>query len=203
MSQRSTNTRLEARLPRLALDRTPQNLPVPLGGLVPAHHHESWLTRNMRRQQARILSVSGLALGVIGGWLAVATPSLPVYADENGVHVGELTLLPLQHQPQGMHVYTGSVAFVVIDVSPRQTRASAVTTLNGVSVSGVCHLMRAGGGDAREKCAFSVRGTALHSTDVFDSSTHTWRRTYSDGRTASFGVPPGKSVVPIPIPLGR
>ena len=204
MSPRSTNARIETRSPRLRLDRTPQNLPVPLGGLVPAHRNESRLSRNWRRQRARILSVAGLMLAVAGGWLAVATPSLPVYADGRGVHVGEVTLVPLQHQlQQGVRVYTGAVAFAVVDVSPRQVRASAVTTMNGVSVSGVCHLVRTGGGDAREDCAFSVHGATLHSIDVFDSSSHTWRRTYSDGRTASFAVPPGASVVPVPIPLGR
>jgi hypothetical protein len=186
------------------LDRTPQNLPVPLGGWSPAHHDESRLSRTWRRQRARILTAGGLVLGVVGGWLAVAAPSVAVYADGASVHIGAVTLLPVRQQPtQGVRVYTGAVAFVVVDVSPRETRASAVTLLNGVSVNGVCRLTRTGGAGAREECAFSVRGTALRSTDLFDSSSHTWRRTYSDGRTATFNVPPGTSVVPIPIPLGR
>jgi hypothetical protein len=186
------------------LDRTPQNLPVPLGGLSPAHRDESRLTRTWRRQQARILTAGGVVLGVVGGWLAVAAPSVSVYTDGKSVHIGTVTLLPLREQPnQGVRVYTGAVAFVAVDVSRRETRASAVTSLNGVSVNGVCHLTRTGGEDAREECAFSVNGRALRSIDLFDSSTHTWRRTYSDGRTATFNVPPGTSVVPIPIPLGR
>jgi hypothetical protein len=186
------------------LDRTPQNLPVPLGGFSPAHREESRLSRTWRRQQSRILTAGGLVLGVVGGWLAIATPSVSVYADGKSVHIGTVTLLPL-HEPlnQGVRVYTGAAAFVVVDVSPREIRASAVTSLNGVSVDGVCHLTRTGGDDAREECAFSVHGTALRSTDLFDSSTHIWRRTYSDGRTATFNVPPGTSIVPVPIPLGR
>jgi hypothetical protein len=186
------------------LDRTPQNLPVPLGGWSPAHHGESRLSRNWRRQQARILTAGGLVLGVVGGWLAIAAPSVSVYADGTSVHIGAVTLLPARQQAnQGIRVYTGAVAFVVVDVSPRETRASAVTSLNGVSVNGVCRLRRTGGEDAREECAFSVHGRALRSIDLFDSSTHTWRRSYSDGRSATFNVPPGTSVVPIPIPLGR
>ena len=195
--------RIEA-LSRSMLDRTPQNLPVPLGGLSPAHRDESRLSRNWRRRQARILTAGGLVLSVVGGWLAIAMPSVSVYADGKSVHIGSLTLLPLHERSnQGMRVYTGAVAFGLVDVSASEVRASAVTSLNGAPVNGVCRLTRTGGADAREECAFSVRGTALRSTDLFDSSSHTWRRTYSDGRTATFNVPPGTSVVPIPIPLGR
>jgi hypothetical protein len=186
------------------LDRTPQNLPVPLGGLSPAHRDESRVSRNWRRQQARILTAGGLVLSVVGGWLAIATPSVSVYADGKNVHIGSFTLLPLHERlNQGVRVYTGAAAFVLVEVSASEVRASAVTSLNGASVNGVCHLTRTGGADAREECAFSVRRTALRSTDLFDSSSHTWHRTYSDGRTATFNVPPGTSVVPIPIPLGR
>ena len=190
--------------PPTTLDRAPQHLPVPLGGLAPAHRNEPRLSRTWRVQQARIISVGGLTLSLVGGWLAVATPAISIYADGSSIHVGDVTLLPLHDQRNpGVRVYTGAVAFVLVDINPREVRAAAVTSLNGLSVNGVCRMARVGRGGAREDCAFSVHGTTLHSTDLFDPPAHSWHRTYADGRTATFNVPPGTSLVPVPIPLGR
>ena len=190
--------------PPTTLDRAPQHLPVPLGGLAPAHRNEPRLSRTWRVQQTRIISAGGLMLGLLGGWLAVATPAISVYADGTSIHVGDVTLLPLHEQRSpGVRVYTGAVAFVLVDLNPHEVRAAAVTSLNGLSVNGVCHLTRAGRGGGREDCAFRVHGTTLRSTDLFDPSDHSWHRTYADGRTTTFNVPPGTSLVPVPIPLGR
>src|ERR1700736_4465734 len=123
--------------PPTTLDRAPQHLPVPLGGLAPAHRNEPRLSRTWRVQQTRIISAGGLMLGLLGGWLAVATPAISVYADGTSIHVGDVTLLPLHEQRSpGVRVYTGAVAFVLVDLNPHDVRAAAVTSLHGLSVNG-------------------------------------------------------------------
>ena len=79
--------------PQTTLDRAPQHLPVPLGGLAPAHRNEPRLSRTWRVQQTRIISAGGLMLGLVGGWLAVATPAISVYADGSSDEIGSCGLL--------------------------------------------------------------------------------------------------------------
>lgn len=100
-----------------------------------------------------------------------------------------------------MHVYTGAAAYVLFDQGSTW-RAAALTVLNGRPTRGTCRMMFTPGGAAAQ-CHFTTGDTMLTSSDVYVAGERHWCRTYSDGRTAVFDVPPAAGVIPVPLPLGR
>jgi hypothetical protein len=184
-----------------ALDRAPQILPVPLGGLAPAHRHATALKRIVRRHRSTPLLALALAAGAGGVWLSTTSRTFEAGQDAAGVHVDDLTLTPGVQSVAGTRIFTGA-ATMVITTASGVIRSGAVMTWNGVSTTGRCTLRRDAAG-ASETCMFSMGATQLTSVDRFDVTTRTWKRRYGDGVEITIAVPTGTELMPVPFPLAR
>ncbi len=184
-----------------SLDRSPQTLPVPLGGLAPVHRHTTALKRMMRRHRSAPLLALGLVAAAGGVWLS--TPSgFQAGRDRAGVHIDDLLLSRVADTVAGTEIFTGSATLVIKTVA-EVSRSGAVMAWNGVPTTGRCVLIHATSADTRETCDFTIGATRLTAVDGFDPVTRTWVRRYDDGREITIDVPTGASLVPIPFPLGR
>lgn len=187
--------------PAGALDRAPQILPVPLGGLAPAHRRTTALKRIVRRHRSTPLLALAFAAGAGGVWLSTASRTFEAGRDAAGVHVDGLTLTPAVQSVAGTQIFTGAAAMVITTASG-VIRGGAVMTWNGVSATGRCTLRRDAAG-VSETCMYSMGTTRLTSVDRFDATTRTWKRRYGDGVEITMTVPTGTQLIPVPFPLAR
>jgi hypothetical protein len=183
------------------LDRLAQYLPVPLGGLAPAHRKRRALAAFWHRRGGLILGSLGLLAAGAGLWFQASPRSINVYSDRVGVHIGDVQLREASADAM-LRVFSGDAAWAVQRVDRGRLYAGGSAILNGRQTSGHCQLSTAEM-VTRETCTFSIDGAQLTSDDRFDSHARRWQRTYSDGRQAYFVVPEGGDVVPVPLPLGR
>lgn len=189
--------------PITALDRAPQILPVPLGGLTPARHRTSRLSLLWRRHQSTALTALALVVSVLGVWLATSSGSFAVDVTAREVRVDGFVLTPSLPQPEkGVRVFTGKATLAISAVGPGETVAGAVMTWGGVSTTGRC-VLRVLASTASEACQFTIGDTEVTSLDRFDVPTRTWQRRYGDGGEVAIAVPAGSALIPIPFPLGR
>jgi hypothetical protein len=184
-----------------ALDRAPQILPVPLGGLAPAHRRSTALKRIVRRYRSIPLLALAFAAGAGGVWLSSTSGTFEAGQDAAGVHVDGLTLTPAVQSVAGTQVFTGAATIVIMTASG-EIRSGAVMTWNGVSTTGRCTLRRGVAG-VSETCMFSMGATRLTSIDRFDAATRTWQRHYGDDVDIMISVPTGTRLMPVPFPLAR
>jgi hypothetical protein len=189
--------------PITALDRAPQILPVPLGGLTPARHRTSRLALLWRRYQSTALTAMALAAIALGVWLALSPGSFAVDATARGVRIDDFVLNPLPLQPeQGVRVFTGKASLAISDAGPGETAAGAVMTWGGLPATGRC-VLRVFASTASDACEFTIGDAAVTSLDTFDFRARTWRRRYGDGGEVAITVAAGSALIPIPFPLGR
>jgi hypothetical protein len=186
-----------------ALDRTPQILPIPLGGLTPVRRRSSVVLRRFRRHESTALLA--LACVATGGavWLSTSSRSFTVEMTASGLRVDDLVLTASTRQSVGgMRVFTGQASVALAVVESGSMRAAAVMTLNGVEATGQCesHVLST---TASETCQFKSGGAGLTSTATFDFGSRTWDRRYSDGIEVTIMVPRGSELIPIPFPLGH
>ena len=184
-------------------DRASQYLAIPLSGLVPVHSHRAPHVSYWRRRSTAIMTWCALVASTLGAWLAVAAPPSQVYEDAAGVHIGPALLAARSSSPLPGYAYFSGGASLLLRDDAGIEKASAAAVVNGQRAAGVCLLNAAARGAFVESCSFIVGGHRLTSSDVYDPHRHRWLRTYSDGVTAEFLVPPGGSVLPIPLPLGH
>lgn len=185
-----------------ALPRRSQHLTIPLGGLAPAHRERSGLARLWRRHSAAALTAGGCAAAAAAVFVATGPHPMSVFSDASSLHIGASTLQRLASTAApGYITYSGDAAVLVAGEGPA-TRTAGAATLGGATATGWCIPARTASAEA-DRCSFSSGGTRLTSLDVFDQHSRVWRRTYSDGISAVFEVPPGGRPVPIPLPLGR
>lgn len=184
-----------------SLDRSPQTLPVPLGGLAPAHRHTTALRRTLRRHRSAPIVALGLVAAAGGVWLS--TPSgFQAGRDQAGVQVGELTLSRTRQTAAGTEIFTGR-ATLVITTAAGVSRGGAVMTWNGVPATGRCVLVHGVSAATSETCDFTMGARRLTAVDRFDPAIRTWRRRYDDGDEITIALPAGASLIPLPFPLGR
>lgn len=186
-----------------ALDRTPQLLPVPLGGLTPVRRHPSTLFRLWRHHHTMAMTVTALLAGSVGVWLATTPVASSVVMTAAGVQVDGVALtLATSRTGSSLHIYTGPASLAIRTSSGRNSSAGAVMTWGGLATTGRCLLVATGAG-ASDACEFRVGSARLSSTDTFDARTHLWHRSYSDGVAVTIAVPAGSTLIPIPFPLGH
>lgn len=187
----------------VVLERTAQNVPVPIGSLSPVRRDPSGFRRWLRRNRGRCVMASGLLLTGAGVLLALMPSSLSVYMDRGTVHIGSLELHEMRGEASAQ-VFTGAMTLALTSDGSRIVRGAGVATMNGAHVSGVCDVT-ASGARLAESCRFWVAGrtTVLTASDTFDAASRTWLRRYSDGVTVTFSVPQDGQMVPIPVPLGH
>jgi hypothetical protein len=151
-------------------------------------------------------SVPTLALALIsaatGVWLSTAPRSFDAGQDSAGVHVDGTTLTRVAEPAVRAQVFTGDATLVIDAASSGVVTAAAVMTWNGLSATVRCAFRRSGTGGV-ETCLYELGSQRLTSTDRFDASARIWYRHYSDGVVVTISVPRGRTVVPVPFPLGR
>jgi hypothetical protein len=184
-----------------SLDRAPQTLPIPLGGLAPAHRHTGALRRGLRRHRTTPLLAIGLAASTIGVLLSAGSPAFEVGIDAAGLHIDGMTLSPIAESAPGSRIFSGA-ATIAITTAPDAVRAGSVMTWNGFLATGRCVLRRSSGG-ATETCVYSIGTRRLTSVDRFVDRTDTWSRHYTDGVDISIGVSAAATLIPLPFPFGR
>jgi hypothetical protein len=182
--------------------RAAQYVPLTIGGLEPAHRVVSPWIRAWRRNATLLLTAAALVLAAAGVLVSVAPRTVSVYADASHVYVGNVTLTRATSSPVVGYMMYGGSAVVLLSSAHPVDRAAGAATLGGVHVSGTCS-RAAQTATLSERCTFTVGGARETSTDVFDSQSRVWRRTYSDRETVAFAVPAVQTVIPIPLPLGR
>ncbi|HUZ71021.1 MAG TPA: hypothetical protein VMU65_15035 [Candidatus Saccharimonadales bacterium] len=188
---------------RLALDRSPQVLPVPLGGLTPARRHPSTLLRHWWRHQPKVMMAMALVAGICSVWLALIPPSFTIAMDATGVHVDGAVLRAATPQSVlGMRVFRGPASLAITASRGGASRAGAVMTWGGVVTTGRCVLVVIATG-ASDTCRFTMGSARLSARDTFDARAHIWHRVYGDGADVTIAVPAGSPLIPIPFPLGH
>lgn len=194
-----------ARAPNpIALDRSPQTLPVPLGGLRPARRNPSTLLRQWRRHQPKVMIVTALVVGVCGVWLSVTPTTFTVAMTVAGVMVDGARLTPLQRQtPDGVEVFVGPASLAITRGRGDGTsRAGAVMSWGGVAATGQCVLVVLSTG-ASDACRFMIGASRLTAIDTYDARNRVWHRQYQDGLDVTIALPSGTPLIPIPFPLGH
>ncbi len=199
---------------RALIDRTPQNLPLPLGGLRSfrqkrrPHAARKW----WRRYSPGILTWIGLLAAVAGAYLSWTQQAVSVYITPEGssIHIGNSVLTR-----QTDSLFVGDAAMVIVPIPAHgltgtTTLATASTYSHNHNVAGWCNMTPSTGTTpSSETCRFWI-GTPItseptfKSTDTFDTKTGHWTRRYTDGLTVEIAVPSGKGgIVPVPFPVGR
>jgi hypothetical protein len=186
-----------------ALDRTPQILPIPLGGLTPVRRRSSVVLRRFRRHQSTaLLALAGVAIAC-AVWLSMTSRSFTVEMTASGLRVDEVVLTASTPRfVGGLRVFTGPASVALTAGESGSMRAAAVMTFNGVKTTGQCE-SHVSSRTASEACQFKGGGAGLTSTATFDFRSRTWDRRYSDGIEVTIMVPTGSELIPIPFPLGH
>jgi hypothetical protein len=187
------------------IDRQPQNLPVPLGGMTPLRVTRSRFRRRPRVAPSTVCVAVGLASAAAGTALLLAPAPVAVSLQGERLQVGGMTLTAVgSPRASGPVLFFGGASYVLIEHNDRTATAAAVWTSGGVTSSGVCHLHPQGDRLIDECSVTSSSGAALTAVDLLDPARGSaWQRTYSDGSRVTIAVPPDGAAVPVPFPIGR
>jgi len=191
-----------------AIDRDPQQLPVPLGDLRPRWRSRGApaTVRLWRRRGPDAVAALGLLLAAAAVLITVTRPPLGVYLQDGSVEVAGMTLLhPADNGGlQSGLLYDGPATLLLVPQPDGSMVAAGVTYLDGSEVTGVCHLGPPTRAEVTERCQLRIGSAAVSCEDVlsFDGQGD-WERRCSDGQQLSVSVPPGATVIPMPFPLGR
>jgi hypothetical protein len=184
------------------IDRDPQNLPVPLGGMAPVRSMPNRRHRRLRVHEAAVLSALGATAAVVGLILLLIPSPVAVSLFGDRVDVGAMVLKEAGSGP-GVWRYEGEASYVLAEHADGSASAAAAWMSSGSRSSGVCALRRAGT-RLLDECAFTSSGGRLTSVDLLDPATGSvWLRTYADGTRVTIAVSPDGGAVPVPFPIGR
>jgi hypothetical protein len=186
------------------VDRDPQNLLVPLGGMAPARAER----RRAVRRWWPDTSTSLLGIGVVGGaigvglLLAPAPDAVALMGDHLQVGGMVLSAVASSGDPRTLR-FSGDASYVLVLGPDGPSRAAAVWTTGGTVSSGVCAL-HGDGSRLVDDCSFTSRAGRFSSVDVLDTALGPrWERTYDDGARVTIPVSAGGGAVPVPFPLGH
>ncbi|MDQ6855939.1 MAG: hypothetical protein M3Z57_02545 [Candidatus Dormibacteraeota bacterium] len=186
------------------IDRAPQNLHIPLGGMAPVRVNPPHRARIPRLDMSRLLLGVGVVASAVGLWLLVAPAPVSVSLVGDRLEVGGMILTAVAPTAQSQPLrYEGDASYVLAEHTDGSAVAAAAWISGGVRSTGVCRLRRQG---VRliDECTFAVGGGHLTSVDVLDPARGpVWQRTYGDGGRATIGVLPEGGAVPVPFPIGR
>ena len=199
------------------LDRTPQSIPMPVGGFAPVRQRRrasAW-ARWWWRNSARTVTTVGLVAAVAGAWLALTQPPPAIGLVGGGVSVAGSVLAAAPEQPSRPSTPNGTVmawgggsapAYVlnILQVPAGTLVATAAGSFGGRPFPGRCSLVDHYPEAITESCTFDLAGARLSAEDTrpFDGNNR-WARRYSDGSQTTIAVPDGGAVIPVPFPFGR
>ena len=186
------------------IDRAPQNLPVPLGGMAPVRVNPPRRARVPRLGLTTLLIGAGAVSGAVGLGLLAATPSVSVSLVGDRLEVGGMVLTAVGPTVEShATLYSGDASYVLAEHSDGTAAAAAAWALGGARSTGLCSLHR-DGVRLIDECVFALGGARLTSVDVLDPALgSTWQRTYSDGGRVTIGVAAQGGAVPVAFPIGR
>lgn len=183
------------------VERSAQNLPVPIGGTAPVHlsrrgRHLTWPAIDA------LASAAGLGAAVTGLALLGAPRVTAVAMVDQRVTVGAISLTETGAVGgTGQVAYGGAVSYVLRRGTDGSAVAAAAWNAPGGMSDGVCH-MSAPGPTVTDRCVFHAPGTLLTSVDVLQrGSRATWQRTYDDGFRVTIAISPGGAAIPMPFPI--
>lgn len=183
--------------------RATQYLAIPLAEFVPSHRSVSPWLRAWWRNGTGLLTGGAVLCAAAGVAISVTPRAMAVDADASHIYLGSVALTRATASPvPGYTMYRGT-AVILLSKDQVTSRSAGAATLNGVPSSGSCTQIAVQSTTLTERCSFSVGPARITSLDSFDSAARLWRRTYSDGERAQFAVAAGRTVIPIPLPLGR
>ena len=183
--------------------RATQYLAIPLADFVPSHRPVSPWIRAWWRNGTALLTAGAVLCATAGVVISTTPRAVPVYADASHVYLGSVALTRAPESPVPGYTMYGGTGVILLSNAQVTARAAGAATVNGVRASGACTQVAVRGTTLTERCSFSVGRARITSLDSFDSGARLWRRTYSDGETVQFAVAAGRTVIPIPLPLGR
>ena len=180
----------------------PQNIPLPVGGFVPARSHQRrhvsarWWYRNL----PSLIAGAGLVAAASGALLSLSPAAVPVFAGPQAVRVAESVLTT-----DGPGVYGGrGQAALVLTQTAQVSRGAASAVVGGLHMTGFCFMTHPRPNRYDDACTFVLGSSSFESDDVLllDRS-RAWARRYSDGRQVRIEVPVGSEVIPVPFPVGH
>ena len=159
----------------------------------PARARQLWRRTWLQRHRSGLTLTAAVGLAALAVRVATITPSVAVFVDRAGYHIGDRVMVRQDGQ-----LFTGDAAIALVQDGALM-RAGASTMYEGQHTTGHCVMS----GDS-EACVFSIGTVLLSSEDRLDrAGGHVaWERSYHDGRTVRIPIPEGNPV-PVPLPLGR
>ncbi len=185
------------------IDRDPQNLPIPLGGMAPVRIRRHRWRRALHSPLSTVVLAVGALCGVAGllALLAPQTVAVSLFGDR--LEVGGMTLREVSPPSAQLRRFAGDASYVLAERGHGTATAAAAWTSAGVRSHGLCTLQPQGL-LLVEECSFVMGVQHLTSVDVLDpASGSAWQRTYSDGTRVTIAVAPNGAAAPIPFPVGR
>ena len=186
------------------IERDPQNLPIPLGGMAPVRVRRPRLRRALRLRLSTIALAFGVLCGATGLAMLLAPQTVAVSLSGDRFQVGGMSLREV-NQPAGdqLRRFEGDASYVLAERGHGTAIAAAAWTSAGAPSQGVCTL-RPQGRLLVEECSFVMGVRHLTSVDVLDPAKGSaWQRTYSDGARVTIAVAQNGAAAPIPFPVGR
>lgn len=186
------------------IDRNPQNLPIPLGGVAPVWVWRRARRRLLRRSAPSVARALAAVMALAGLTLLLLPNRSDAYMDSRGIHVGAMTLTAAGFDPHtGLMRFSGAASYALVEPGGGSARASASWTSAGVTASGWCSL-RTEPARLVDECTFDLPAGRTTSVDVLNLAAGSlWQRTYSDGEQVEIGVAANGAVIPVPFAIGR
>lgn len=180
------------------INRTPQALPVPLGGMLPVHSAAGTPTWTRARVRARLTGICGIAMGLAGIVLVGARPGTAVYAQDGVLHVGA-TALHLLSESDVRAEFAGDATYVLRE-TPDGVDVEASWTQSGVTESTEC-VEPDPSDPSTVACHMTSGAASLSWIDRFNAAAGEWHRRYGDGRETDIAVPAGGAAFPVAFPI--
>jgi hypothetical protein len=186
------------------IDRTPQNIPLPLGGMAPVRVRRSARTRAIRTRAHVVTAGAAVCCAAAGVTLLAAPTTVPAALLGGRIEVGSMSLREVGAAPQtGTFLYGGDASLALTERGDGSARASAAWIADGALSSGTCDLRR-DGSRLIDDCSFTGPPGTTTSVDVLDPARGAgWQRTYRDGARVTIAVPADGAAIPVPFPIGR
>jgi hypothetical protein len=186
------------------INRDPQNVPLPLGGMAPVRVQRPRRRRAIREWAVGFVLAVGLGCAATGIALLLLPRSDSVELRADRVQVGTMVLTRVGAAgATSPALYVGEASYVLLERGGGSATAAAAWMSAGAISSGVCNLKPEGAG-LMEACSFMMGSNRLTSVDILNPARGSyWQRTYADGVRVSIDVSPDGAAIPVPFPVGR
>lgn len=189
---------------RSLVDRSGQNIPLPVGGMAPVRVQRAPSARSRQARAGAVLTMVTVLCAGTGALLLLLPGEDEASLLDGRVEIGSMVLTQVRIVPgTGAVVYGGDASYALVGRHDGTARAAAAWVTSGRLSWGTCDL-RPDGLRLRETCTFTQGTVTIRSVDILDpSAASSWQRTYSDGIRVAIAVLPDGAAIPVPFPIGR